>query len=327
MPRLNKCIKYGQYPGCWGKPDGFRLKGGWICEKGVRFNFCPTTKVSAGTICAPGTCSSYSSASYEVAGLLLAAVGTPGRRYTDMDLGDFVLPERERYPSLAFPPVTSQSQHDVKSSSISQNLTVPGETSGLFGDKGATIFNQHPSILGWTCGNMVGAAGDVARYFYDLFNPQSSHPIVSNSSLSEMTRTKPLSIGWGGKLRYGAGIMEAPISQNRSYQPSNSSQWGWYLGHGGMTYGFASQQGYMGPAGAGFSINSNTDSPIFVGLAACKTFEIAAEVIGGQRIYLNCSNDLGINAMLHGWSTRDATFSALLAGANIQQNHESALII
>lgn len=136
MPRLNKCIKYGQYPGCWGKPDGFRLKGGWICEKGVRFNFCPTTKVSAGTICAPGTCSSYSSASYEVAGLLLAAVGTPGRRYTDMDLGDFVLPERERYPSLAFPPVTSQSQHDVKSSSISQNLTVPGETSGLFGEKG-----------------------------------------------------------------------------------------------------------------------------------------------------------------------------------------------
>lgn len=298
----------------------------------MRFNVCPTTKVTTGTICAPGTCRSYSSASYEVAGLLLAAVTVPGRRYSDMDLGEHVLPARQRYPSLAFPPVTSQSRHDVTSLRISQNLTVPGKTMGMFGGAGTTIFDQHPSILGWTCGHMVGAAGDVSRFFFDLFNPQFSHSIVSDASLSEMTRTKPLSKGWGSQLKYGAGIMEAPFSRNRSYQPSNRSQWGWYLGHGGETYGFSSHQGYMVPAGAGFSINANTDNGMFVGLALCKASEIASEIIGGQRVYLNCSGrldmqDAGVNMIPQGLSKHHAMATVLLAEASIQQPHEAALII
>jgi len=282
---------------------------------------------STGTICAPGTCGYYSSASYEVAGLLLAAVATPGHNYTDMDLGEFALPERDRYPSLVFPPVASQSHHDVESFSLSKSLTAPAKSLGAHGEQVVTIFNQHPSILGWTCGHMVGTAGDVARFFYDLFDPHASHPIVSNLSLSEMTLSKPLSMGCGRGLRYGAGIMETSMSQNWSYQPSHRSQWGWYLGHAGLTYGFASSQGYMVPAGAGFSINLNIDSYILVKIAVCKTFEIASEVIGGQRIYLNCSNRLGISMIPHNVSKRDETAAILLGEARIQQTHEVALIV
>merc|ERR1712203_442550 len=87
--------------------------------------------------------------------------------------------------------------------------------------------------------------------------------------------------------------MGMSVSQNKTYRPIEPSQWGYYFGHGGITYGFSSNQGYILPASAGFSITSNTDSPMFSGLATCKAIEIAAEVIGGHPIFLNCSNHQG----------------------------------
>jgi len=57
-----------------------------------------------------------------------------------------------------------------------------------------------------------------------------------------------------------------------------------------MTYGFSSNQGYISLADAGFSVTSNTDIPAFSGLATCKAMEIAAEVLGGEKLMLNCSH-------------------------------------
>merc|ERR1712110_805891 len=115
---------------------------------------------------------------------------------------------------------------------------------GVFGVPEAPIYDQNPTILGWTCGHMVGAAGDVAKFFYDLLDPESSNPVVSNASRAEMLRAKPISLGWGHTgLIYGAGLMAMPISQNKSYQPDTPSQWGYFFGHGGLTYGFSSNQG------------------------------------------------------------------------------------
>merc|ERR1711869_33844 len=50
--------------------------------------------------CAPGSCGEYISTSYEVAGLILAAVLSPDAPWYGMDLGDAALPSRQRYPSL-----------------------------------------------------------------------------------------------------------------------------------------------------------------------------------------------------------------------------------
>jgi len=121
-------------------------------------------------------------------------------------------------------------------------------------------------------------------------------------------------MGWGGSFEYGAGLMAVPISHNKSYQPSKPDQWGFYLGHAGLTYGFSSNQGYIQPAKAGFSINSNTDSPAFSGFATCKLVEIAAELIGGQKIGLNCSTQMGP------FLTQSATRDRLVA---MQTNFES----
>merc|ERR1719198_2386541 len=83
------------------------------------------------------------------------------------------------------------------------------------------------------------------------------------------------------------------MSYNKSYRPENPKQWGFYYGHGGMTYGFSSNQGYIPLAAGGFSVTSNTDSPAFSGLATCKAIEIVAEVLGGQQVFLNCTTHMG----------------------------------
>lgn len=292
-PRQQKCMKSGPYVGCFGKKNGYRLPDGWICWLGQRVGFCPTKQKAEPLVCAPGNCSFYSSASYEIAGLLIAAIGTPKGKYTDMDLGEFALPARDRYPSLSFPPVTSSARKDVGPMKISDHLTTQGRAQ-IFGGAETIIFDQNPTVLGWTCGHMVGAAGDVAKFFYDLLDPESPSPVVSNASRAEMTRTQPLSMGWGNSsIAYGAGLMSVSMSRNKSYQPDKPSQWGYYFGHGGLTYGFSSNQGYMAPARAGFSITSNTDLPTFSGLATCKAVEIAAEVLDGQQISLGCSAHMG----------------------------------
>ncbi|CAK0889785.1 unnamed protein product [Prorocentrum cordatum] len=251
-PRQEKCMKVGQYLGCLGRPNGFPLPGGWVCWNKMRVGFCPTRVKSSPLVCAPGACSFYSSASYELAGLLIAAVGVPDGKYTDMDLGNFTLPSRDDYPTLTFPPVTRTTHSEVASMKLSDHLSVPGHAA-LFGGSGTVVFDQNPTVLGWTCGHMIGAAGDVAKFFFDLFSPKSARRIVSNASLAEMTRTAPLSMGWGTHIEYGAGIMAVPVSNNASYWPENTSQWGFFLGHGGMTYGFSSNQGYISLADAGFS--------------------------------------------------------------------------
>jgi len=287
--KQQKCMKAGPYIGCLGKPNGFSLPGGWVCWNKMRVGFCPTKKASSPLVCAPGTCNFYSSTSYEVAGLLLAAVGVPEGEYTDMDLGKLTLPTRDAYPTLSFPPVTSATHNDVALMKLSDHLTVPGHAA-VFGGSGTVVFDQNPTILGWTCGHMVGAAGDVAQFFFDLFSSRSARPVVSNASLTEMTRTVPLSMGWGTHIDYGAGIMAVPMSHNASYRPENTSQWGFLLGHGGMTYGFSSIQGYISLADAGFSVTSNTDIPAFSDLVTCKAMEIVAEVLGGEQVMLNCSH-------------------------------------
>jgi len=292
IPKVNKCIKAGPYIGCFGKPDGTHLPGpeGWTCYHNSRVASCRTKKPSKALICEPGKCGYYSSAGYELAGLLVAAVETPQKPYTDMNVGDVTFPDGSQYPSLSFVPLTSPNHTDVASMKISDKLTVPGHASKIFSGSDATIMEQNPTILGWTCGHMVGSAGDVGKFFHDLLDENTTRPIVSPAALFEMKRFKPLTLGWGGgSLWYGAGLMASAVSMNKSYQPVHPDQWGFYVGHGGLTYGFSSNQGYLPQAQAGFSVTSNTDIPYFSGLATCRMFQIAADVFSQQKVYLNCS--------------------------------------
>ena len=55
---------------------------------------------STQAVCDPGTCSYYSSTSYEVAGLVLAAVQKPDGDWTDLDFRAAITGDDSRYPSM-----------------------------------------------------------------------------------------------------------------------------------------------------------------------------------------------------------------------------------
>jgi D-alanyl-D-alanine carboxypeptidase len=117
-------------------------------------------------VCAPGSCVMYSSTNYELAGLVLMAL------HGAKDWPD--LAERVVFPAAVaadFP-----NSQFLNQGPLSSALTVPGVSSGP-----VTIFNQDASVLGWTCGNLIAPASEVARFFHDLVGPTPM--IVSAESL------------------------------------------------------------------------------------------------------------------------------------------------
>jgi hypothetical protein len=159
----------------------------------------------------PGTCVSYSSTSFVLAGLVLLAHAPPDQNTW------------ETYNQKDGLGLTNSSDaantHFPLSGSMEGILTVGG-LSISYG--AAEIYKQDASILGWTCGNGVSSALDAALFEYNLLSPyfnqipkdrnntikKTAKPIVSLESLHEMLTFKTLDTGWAkGLLEYGAGIM------------------------------------------------------------------------------------------------------------------------
>ena len=136
---------------------------------------------------------------------------------------------------------------------------------------GATeIYSQDASILGWTCGNVAASALDVARFYWELLGPE--HTVTSASSLKVMETISPLSVGWAaGDIEYGFGLMvQNPSPRKRRLPPlSDLSS---YIGHGGDTYGFMSDNGFYPQLNASISVVVNQDAnflyPTFVATCA-----------------------------------------------------------
>merc|ERR1712007_409614 len=102
----------------------------------------------------------------------------------DLDLAALALSSRNRYPTVSFPTADGGKMP----SKLSHYLTVPGNSyNPSHGSTWTQIYEQNPSIVCYTCGNMVGSTRDVATIFYDLLAPRSNHSLVSEASLSEMT--------------------------------------------------------------------------------------------------------------------------------------------
>lgn len=238
--------------------------------------------------CKPGECSAYSSTSFELAGLLLAALQNPSGNWTDFDMRSAAFSDKNRYVSLSFP---------ADSGKIADTVTATALTDrGTGWPDNVVIREQNPSILGWTCGNMVGTAGDVAAFYHDLLAPvvNSSEQIVSDAARAEMMRFELQTKGWGaGWLSYGAGLMEQVGHEGASMNsssPSKPDDWNYYIGHGGLTYGYSAEQGYIPKIGAAFAVVSNTDHQEFVFTARCRLFEAAAKFLKGEDIYFNCKS-------------------------------------
>jgi len=203
--------------------------------------------------CAPGACTAYSSTSFLVAGLVLVAVLQPSMEWYEFDLGSAVFDNRNEYPSLSFPPKAPSKY--LTDATISKYLTTPGQSVSSTWPK-ATIYEQDPSILGFTCGNMVGTPHDLAKFYYNLFGEVSradGKRLLSDQSIREMTDFQTLSAGWdAGYMQYGAGLMNIDY---RTYRHPKM----WVRGHEGDTYGFVSSQGYVPSLKGAYSVVVNVD--------------------------------------------------------------------
>lgn len=233
------------------------------------------SKNSTPLYCMPGTCTAYSSTSYDVAGLVLAAVLEPEKGWYDFDLASAISDERSSYSRMSFPP-----RGNSDAAKISEDLTVPGTSIAQWGQ--ATIFDQNPSFLGWTCGNMVASPSDVAKYFYHLLDHEAARrdrkPLLSESSRAEMTNFKALTTGWeAGNLEYGAGL------QNLTYG-FNTSNKILVHGHEGDTYGFLSSSGYVPSLKGGYSVTSNVDVPQPMRSMVCYLMRTLQQAIGGASL-------------------------------------------
>lgn len=232
----------------------------------------------------PGTRVEYSSTNYVMAGLVLLAHSPDAANdWTKLDLFSLAFPAelRSKYSNVRF----------INDEQISTAATVPG-ASGFIPTQNTTIWAQKGGILGWTCGNMAASALDMAHFLNDLLVTRA---ILKPSSIAIMQQFHLLDYGWAEyRIYYGAGLMiEQPMTTSPGHRrgPPQFDQWGAYMGHGGDTYGFLSEQGIVSKLGnASFSVVANMDSDYqFVTNAmACRLIQAAAKVLQDTTIDLYC---------------------------------------
>mmetsp|Transcript_130759 Transcript_130759/g.364404 ORF Transcript_130759/g.364404 Transcript_130759/m.364404 type:complete len:519 (-) Transcript_130759:308-1864(-) len=231
-------------------------------------------------ICNPGTCTAYSSTSYIVAGLLLASVLEPGKDWYDFDLASAVFDNRSEFPSVRFAP------EGLVDDKLSDLLTVPGQAVDSKHWERTTLYKQNPSILGWTCGNMVATPRDVALFFHRVFNKEAV-PIISDEARAEMTRMTVLTQGWSaGYLMYGAGLMALVYG---SYSRGDLGKLIFVQGHEGDTYAFASSQGFVPSLNGSYSIATNVDNFGPLESMACVFLQSVQQALLGFNKTLGCS--------------------------------------
>merc|ERR1719246_112519 len=228
-------------------------------------------------VCNPGNCSFYASNSYEVAGLVLAAVQQPSGDWTDLDFAKAISDDSSRYPSMQMP---------ADQGRLQDYITVAG-VSGYSGSNVTYIWEQNPTVMGWTCGGMNANTGDLARFFYDLLSPKTKHPLVSDGLVKEMKNLKQLNTG-NFQVDYGAGLMDSAPPQYNKPTTKGPDDWGYIIGHIGETFAFHAISGYMPKAEAAISIVTNSDAGHHaVDAIACKASEIAAKY-SGETVDLQC---------------------------------------
>eukprot|EP01060_Flectonema_neradi_P004029 TRINITY_DN12667_c0_g1_i1.p1 TRINITY_DN12667_c0_g1~~TRINITY_DN12667_c0_g1_i1.p1 ORF type:complete len:406 (+),score=77.95 TRINITY_DN12667_c0_g1_i1:60-1277(+) len=225
-------------------------------------------------ICNPGECVCYSSTNYILAGLIIMQVTghDDWTTFTQMQ-------------HLTGPAATALSgAHFFANQNLTQYLTCAGRSGS---QPMVPIEDQSSSILGFTCGNLVGTALHMARFMHALVHQKD---ILSADILNQMETFKPLSTGWAkGRIQYGLGLMIQPTSLNATLPPV-ASELGSYIGHGGDTYGFLSEQGYYSHLNATMVVIANTDAPgYFVqNVMACNAVKVAAPIVLGVDAPVKC---------------------------------------
>ena len=253
---------------------------------------CPTDREGncpCRFMCEPGTCTAYSSTNYVLAGLVLAGAsgrhGSDGPTWSSFDTAAF-----SKALGLDTNPAFKDSKFTfpVGGALNQQGLSVGG-SSVQYGK--TELWAQDASILGWTCGNAVASAHDVARFYYQLLGPTGS--ILPAATVKAMQHWHTLDAGWAeGFLDYGTGLMIQNVSplqsggwSHRGPPPRNASAS--YIGHAGDTYAFQSDNGFFPAYNASISIVANQDTAAPSQFVTCQVVQIVAKHFG-ETIDLGC---------------------------------------
>jgi CubicO group peptidase (beta-lactamase class C family) len=223
--------------------------------------------------CLPGTCKFYSSTNYIILGYVLLAVD--GKSADDWASYN----QRDVAPTSKFFDLNF-----VNAGPVDKYLTVPGFSSD---DPSTPILKQYGNILGWTCGNLVGTTRGMASWMWDLLVRRS---ILGDKGFALMADVKPISFGWGKPwLNYGAGLFVQQVDLKHIQHP-RLGDWGATIGHGGDTYGFISDQGYIPQLNATWSWVGNSDAGLSNFDITCNVITTAAQVLLGKEAPFTCSH-------------------------------------
>ena len=128
---------------------------------------------------------------------------------------------------------------------------------------------------------------EVARFYEALLLRRD---LISASSLDSMLECAPIDNGWArGVITYCGGLMLVEAARRGPYPPK-LGDWGTYLGHGGDTYGFLSEQGVLPRLNASFSVVVSSDSPriSLTFQVVCPLIEMAAWHLQKIKLSLGC---------------------------------------
>merc|ERR1712070_846623 len=93
--------------------------------------------------------------------------------------------------------------------------------------------------------------------FWELLGP--SPTVLKQATVDSMEKFVPLNKGWAaGAIQYATGLMIQAVSPVASLPPKMREE-GTYVGHGGDTYGFLSENGYIPQLHAAMSVIANED--------------------------------------------------------------------
>lgn len=257
---------------------------------------CPVGYTCEPFLCEPGSCVAYSSTNYVLAGLVLVA----HMNATSEVSGDWYNLNMWEFYRKSLKVDMPNSQF-FNNEMIDEVATVPGFAAGGWGGyPNTTIWNQSSSILGWTCGNLAATAEDNAVFFWNLLGSESK--ILNETTVQGMKdAVTPLTTGWAANDRsYGTGLMMVQVGKGKKYGvPPKWGEWGTYLGHGGDTYGFLSEQGFVWGINASLTVVVNHDSP-GIGDLYCSLIEAAAQVlVPGVETGLQCKVSDAIVQVAH----------------------------
>jgi len=140
-------------------------------------------------------------------------------------------------------------------------------------------------VLGWTCGNAVSSAHDIARFYFELLGPKPS--IVSSPYVKLMQTFKTLTLGWAsGFIDYGFGLMVQNVSPKQSeinpHVPPPRNATASYIGHAGDTYAFQSDNGFFPAYNASISVVLNQDSEAPDKIITCNVLQVVARHFGSS---------------------------------------------